>query len=62
MSINKIVATALLVLSALLPTTSATAAGLLTPADNSLPALQIRSHAVEVLIQDGYAVTSVDCE
>jgi len=60
MSINKIVATALLVLSALLPTTSATAAGLLTPADNSLPALQIRSHAVEVLIQDGYAVTSVD--
>ncbi len=36
------------------------AAGLLTPADGSLPALEIREHAVDVLIQDGYAVTTVE--
>jgi len=36
------------------------AAGLLTPADGSLPALEIRSHDVDVLIQDGYAVTTVE--
>jgi len=36
------------------------AAGLLTPADGSLPALEIRDHAVDVLIQDGYAVTTVE--
>ena len=36
------------------------AAGLLTPTDGSLPELQIRSHRVEVVIEDGYAVTRVD--
>ena len=39
---------------------TAPAAGLLTPADGSLPALQIRSHDVDVLLQDGYAVTTVE--
>lgn len=38
----------------------AQAAGLLTPADGSLPSLEIRSHRVEVVIEDGYAVTTVD--
>ena len=38
----------------------ADAAGLLTPADNSLPALQIKEHHVNVVIEDGYAITEVD--
>ncbi len=38
----------------------AQAAGLLTPADGSLPALEIRDHQVEVTIADGYATTSVE--
>jgi len=36
------------------------AAGLLTPKDGSLPALSIRDHKVGVIIEDGYAITSVD--
>jgi Ca-activated chloride channel family protein len=39
---------------------SASAAGLLTPSDKSLPALEIRDHRVKVVIEDGYAVTTVD--
>ena len=39
---------------------SALAAGLLSPADNSLPALEIKDHQVKVVIEDGYAVTTVD--
>jgi Ca-activated chloride channel family protein len=36
------------------------AAGLLSPSDGSLPALEIRDHRVDVVIEDGYAVTTVD--
>jgi len=36
------------------------AAGLLTPGDGSLPALEIREHHVDVLIEDGYAITTVE--
>ncbi|NQD35691.1 VWA domain-containing protein [Permianibacter sp. IMCC34836] len=36
------------------------AAGLLTPKDGSLPALDIRSHHVNVVIEDGYAVTTIE--
>lgn len=36
------------------------AAGLLTPADGSLPELEIRDHHVEVVIADGYAITRVE--
>jgi len=39
---------------------SASAAGLLSPADNSLPALEIKDHRVKVVIEEGYAVTTVD--
>ncbi len=39
---------------------SAFAAGLLTPADGSLPPLAIRDHAVSVIIEDGYAITTVE--
>ncbi len=36
------------------------AAGLLTPSDGSLPSLEIRDHQVDVLIEDGYAITTVE--
>jgi Ca-activated chloride channel family protein len=36
------------------------AAGLLTPSNGSLPALEIRDHHVTVVIEDGYAVTTVE--
>ena len=39
---------------------SANGAGLLTPADGSLPPLAIKDHHVEVVIEDGYAITTVD--
>ncbi len=39
---------------------AAQAAGLLRPADQSLPALSILDHDVQVVIQDGYAVTTVE--
>ncbi|MBB5210975.1 VIT and vWA domain-containing protein [Microbulbifer hydrolyticus] len=48
-----------LLLGALAPQLVA-AAGLLTPADGSLPALEIREHHVNVVIDDGYAITEVD--
>ncbi|WP_299595448.1 VIT and VWA domain-containing protein [uncultured Microbulbifer sp.] len=48
-----------LLLGALTPQL-AVAAGLLTPADGSLPALEIREHHVNVVIEDGYAITEVD--
>jgi len=36
------------------------AAGLLTPSDGSLPALDIQSHKVDVTIEDGYAITKIE--
>jgi len=36
------------------------AAGLLTPANGNLPALQIKQHNVNVIIEDGYAITEVE--
>jgi len=36
------------------------AAGLLTPSDGSIPALEIRDHQVDVVIEDGYAITTVE--
>ncbi len=35
-------------------------AGLLTPVDGSLPPLQIRDHQIRVVIEDGYAITTVE--
>lgn len=46
--------------SALLIVGNSHAAGLLSPADASLPALDIREHHVAVTIEDGYAITSVE--
>jgi Ca-activated chloride channel family protein len=36
------------------------AAGLLTPKDSNLPELQIKDHQVQVVVEDGYAITTVD--
>ncbi len=44
----------------LLATQGAFAAGLMTPKSANLPQLEIRQHHVEVTIEDGYAVTSVE--
>ena len=41
-------------------TASVKAAGLMTPVDSSKPALSIKSHHVNVTIEEGYAVTVVD--
>jgi len=40
--------------------TPAFAAGLLTPKNSNLPALDIKDHLVKVVIEDGYAITTVD--
>jgi len=50
----------LLALAAVLMVGPVQAAGLLVPSDGSLPALEIRDHRVDVVIEDGYAVTSVE--
>ena len=39
---------------------STQAAGLLTPKDGALPALDIKEHDVKVVIEDGYAVPTVE--
>ncbi len=39
---------------------SSFASGLLTPKDGSTPALEIKEHHVRVIIEDGYAITSIE--
>ena len=39
---------------------AASAAGLMAPTNSNLPNLEIREHHVDVVIEDGYAVTSID--
>ncbi|MCG7899089.1 MAG: VIT and VWA domain-containing protein [Candidatus Thiodiazotropha weberae] len=39
---------------------SATSAGLMTPKSANLPELEIKQHHVDVTIEDGYAITSVE--
>ena len=36
------------------------AAGLMTPMGSNLPPFEIREHHVDVVIEDGYAITSVE--
>ena len=50
----------LVLLTASLSAGLTAAAGLLTPSDGSLPALEIRDHQVDVVIEDGYAITRID--
>lgn len=60
MNTRKLLAMALALLAAVATLGPAHAAGLLTPADGSLPPLQIRDHHVEVVVEDGYAITTVE--
>jgi Ca-activated chloride channel family protein len=57
---RKRVGSALAALGAWLLLGSAHAAGLLTPVDGSRPPLEIQEHHVQVVIEDGYAITSVE--
>jgi len=41
-------------------TQGAQAAGLMTPANSGIPALEIKQHHVDVVIEDGYAITTID--
>lgn len=43
-----------------LTSTAADAAGLLRPAEGGLPPLELRDHEVQVAIEDGYAITTVE--
>jgi Ca-activated chloride channel family protein len=52
-------ASALALFSAL-PATNASAAGLMTPAGSNLPQLDLRDHTVKVVIEDGYAITTIE--
>jgi len=49
-----------LLLAGILAPQMVLAAGLLTPADGTLPQLQIKEHHVNVVVEDGYAITEVD--
>ena len=49
-----------LLAAALLFAGATQAAGLLRPTGSSLPPLEIRDHQVDVVIEDGYAITRVD--
>ncbi len=50
----------LIIITALFFSSLTQAAGLLTPSDGSLPALEIKGHHVSVVVEDGYAITTVD--
>lgn len=50
----------LIAVAAVALTSPAQAAGLLTPTQSGLPSLEIQDHAVTVVVEDGYAVTTID--
>ena len=52
-------ASALAVAFAVVPN-AATAAGLMTPTGSGLPQLQLQDHNVHVVIEDGYAITTIE--
>ena len=43
-----------------LPAGKANAAGLMTPRGSGLPKLELRDHDVKVVVEDGYAITTID--
>ncbi len=49
-----------LAIASAVPATTASAAGLMTPAGSNLPKLDLRDHNVKVVIEDGYAITTID--
>jgi hypothetical protein len=59
-SLQTILRSTLAGLAICLLTAATQAAGLLTPAGGNLPALSIKDHHVDVDIEDGYAITTID--
>lgn len=57
---HRIFSTLVLATTSFFISLSSNAAGLMQPKQSSLPALQIRQHHVNVIIEDGYAITTVD--
>lgn len=57
---QKTIATFVLIATTFLAGTHSFAAGLMQPKQSQLPPLQIKQHHVNVVIEDGYAITSVD--
>ncbi|RLD07366.1 MAG: hypothetical protein DRI65_04795 [Chloroflexota bacterium] len=60
MKIIKNICSAVLVMTMMLLNPAVHASGLLKPSDGSLPDLEIKEHQVKVIIEDGYAITTVD--
>ena len=58
--LTNLVRAALVATAAWLCLGTAGAAGLLTPVDGSVPPLSIKAQQVDVLIEDGYAITTVE--
>ena len=51
---------AALAIASTAPSLTADAAGLMTPAGSGLPQLELRDHDVRVVIEDGYAITTIE--
>ncbi len=49
-----------LAIAVAVPAATASAAGLMTPAGSTLPQLDLRDHTVKVVIEDGYAITTIE--
>jgi len=59
-SISRLVGGLVVGIALLGSSSNANAAGLLTPKDSSIPAMEIKDHNVKVVIEDGYAITRID--
>lgn len=59
-TIRKIAVCSAILLGSLGLVAEASAAGLLTPKDGSKPPLTIQDHRVRVVVEDGYAITTID--
>ena len=59
-ALRKSLVAGVIAMAGLLAVSQVQAAGLLSPSDGSAPPLELRDHAVTVVLEDGYAVTTVD--
>ena len=59
-AISRSLAAAVVLVASVLAGQTASAAGLLTPSYGSRPALELRDHEVRVVVEDGYAITTIE--
>ena len=59
-ALRKCLVAAVAAMAGLLLVSQVQAAGLLSPADGSAPPLELRDHQVRVVVEDGYAVTTIE--